>query len=363
VPSCATPDHTSAAPPLESSSRPLVSVVVLNYHGHAWMRRCLESLQTQTLFHQSQIIVADNASTDGSDRLAEELMQGWENGLFIQNGANLGFGAGSNLAVKQATGQYLLFLNPDVWLEPDCLEQAVRVAEEQQAGACGVLVRDYDDDNFQSNGAAGFDVTGQHIGQVQGDRPVELFCANGFFFIRTDLFRRIGGFDDTFFLYGEEGDLSWRVWISGQRILYAPQARIHHRGAASANPKGGTKIVELRTSDSKRYYSNRNHLLTLLKNCRGPGLLMVPASVLFLLLESLAGAIFLRRAGFIQRTWWAAVRDCWRMRAHVLTERRRIRGYRVRGDLWMLRFLRFGLGRWADYQRMFKLGKPIVEAR
>jgi N-acetylglucosaminyl-diphospho-decaprenol L-rhamnosyltransferase len=347
----------------EATSQPLVTVVLLNYNGQAWMRRCLESLQAQTIFPQCQIIVADNASTDGSDKLAEELIRDWPNGLFIQNGANLGFGAGSNLAVREATGKYLLFLNPDLWLESDCVEQAVRVAEEHQVGACGVHVLDYDDDTFQSNGSAGFDITGHMLGVTRADGPVELFCANGFYFIRTDLFRRIGGFDDSFFLYWEEGDLSWRVWTSGNRILYASKARIHHRGAAAANPKGGTKIVELRTSDSKRYYTNRNHLVTLLKNCRGPGLLMVPLAAVFLFVEACAGVVFLRRASFWKRTWWDAVRDTWRLRGHIAAERRRIRGFRVRGDLYMLRFLKFGLGRWPDYQRMFKLGKPIVEAR
>ena len=347
----------------EAPAQPLVSVVILNYNGQVWMRRCLESMQAQTLFRQSQIIVADNASTDGSDRLAEELLRGWDNGLFIQNGANIGFGAGSNLAVRQATGEYLLFLNPDVWLEPDCLEQAVRAAQARQSGACGVRVLDYEDNNFQNAGGLGFDVFSLGISVPPNAEPEELCIANGFFFIRADLFRRLGGFDEKFFLYCEETDLSWRVWLSGQRISYAAKAVIHHRGAASANPKGGTKIVELRTSDSKRYYTNRNHWLTLLKNCQGLGLLILPLNAGFLFLESLAMALYLRRFSFFQRAWWEAASDCWRMRGYVAAQRRQVSTYRVRGDLFMLRFLRFGLGRWPDYRRMFRLGRPIVEAR
>src|SRR5688572_25455803 len=119
------------------------------------MHRCLESLRTQTIFQQIEVLIADNASTDGSDKLAAELIASWPNGRFIQNGANIGFGAGSNRAVERAKGKYLFFLNADVWLESDCLEKVYRATEQAQVGATGLLVMDYDDDTVQARGGVG----------------------------------------------------------------------------------------------------------------------------------------------------------------------------------------------------------------
>lgn len=340
-----------------------VSVIIVNYNAEYWMQRCFESLATQTIFPEMQVIVVDNASTDGSDQTAQRLMAGWPNSVFIQTGENLGFGRAVNHAVNSALGTYLLLLNADIWLESDCLEQLVDAAVLRQAAAVGVHVLNYEDNSFQNNGATGFDICGMGIEPNPATIPEELYMANGFMFIRRDVFQEIGGEDNAFFLYNEEGDLSARVWIAGHHITYAPKAHIHHRGAASANPKGGTKIVELRTSDSKRFYANRNHLLCLLKNSQHILLLLVLSSVFFLLIESLVGMVLSRRWSYFSRTYLGALTDCWRLRAHIRAERRRIRGFRKRSDFWMLRFFRFRFGRWNEYKRMLKLGMPIFEPR
>jgi N-acetylglucosaminyl-diphospho-decaprenol L-rhamnosyltransferase len=347
----------------ESESALLVSVIIVNYNAEFWMRRCFESLAAQTIFPKIQIIVADNASTDGSDKVAQTLMTGWPHSVFIQNGENLGFGRAVNRAAKTARGRYLFLMNADLWLERDCLEQLVNSAEGNQAAAAGVLVSNYDDDTFQSNGASGFDIFGFCVGPRRKTVPKELFCANGFFFIRRDVFLAIGEEDEAFFLYNEESDLSWRIWIAGHRIVYSPAARVHHRGSASVNPKGGTRVVEIRTSDAKRYYSTRNHLLCLLKNCQNILLLMLIPAICFLFLESLAGAILSRRWSFFRQTFWTALVGCWQLRAHIIAERQRIRSFRKRGDFWMLKFLKLRPSRWDELKRMLKLGLPILDAR
>jgi GT2 family glycosyltransferase len=325
------------------------------------MRRCVQSLQAQSIFPRIQVIIADNASTDRSDRLSQELLANWSNGLFIQNGANLGFAAGSNLAVKQAKGKYLFFLNPDVWLEPDCLERLFNAAEKAGAGAAGALVLDYDNDNIQTRGGVAFDFCGYPVIPKRNQVPKILFASCGFFFIRAELFRRLGGFEDQFFLYGEETDLSWRVWVSGNSIIHAPLARIHHRGEASINPKGGTRIIEFRTSETKRYYANRNHLIVLLKNAQHILLLMLLPCLILMFLESFAAVILLRRWSFFRETFWASLVGCWQLRKHVLSERRQIHGFRTRSDFQMLRFLTWRFGRWPEVRKVFRKGIPIVE--
>jgi len=340
---------------------PLVSVIILNYNGAKWMLRCLESLKSQTIFLRTEVIIADNASSDGSDRLSEQLIEGWTNASFVQNGANIGFAAGCNRAAERATGKYLFFLNPDVWLEPDCLQQLFERTEKSGAGAAGALVLDYDDNSFQSFGGDGFDIFGLGVGTTVERAGNRLFTPVGFYFIRADLFRKLGGYDEQFFLYAEDTDLSWRVWLSGHWIVTAPLARIHHRGGASVNPAGGTKIVEMRTSESKRYHANKNNLLTLLKNCRHILLVLALTNVFLLTVEAVLGFLIARRFSFLRMTFFNVLRDCWTLRHHLRAERKKIAGLRSRGDLWMLRFLTWRLSHWHDFVRVFKLGLPRVD--
>ncbi len=190
------------------SSPPLLSVLVLNYNGLAWIERCLESLRQQTILDRMEVVVADNRSTDGSDRMAERLLASWPNGRFVQHGENLGYCEGNNRAAQLARGEYLLFLNNDTWLEPECLERLLAETRAARATAATPLVLDYDSDNFQSLGAAGFDL----FGLVADRRPFagtrEVFMPEGCaYLIRRDAFEALGRFDPVFFMYADELDL------------------------------------------------------------------------------------------------------------------------------------------------------------
>src|SRR5204863_3938153 len=125
-----------------------------------------------------------------------------------------------------------------------------------------------------------------------------------------------------FFMYADEYDLSWRIWAAGGRIVLASSARLHHRGAASVNPEGRTKMVETRTSDTTRFYANRNNLLVVLKNSRSFLLLMFPLQLMLLLAESMVFLILSRRWASVRRAYLEAIRDCWRLRRHVTGKRR-----------------------------------------
>jgi GT2 family glycosyltransferase len=345
----------------QTAASPLISVVILNYNGAKWIERCLASLRQQTLFSQIEIIVADNLSTDGSDRLAEELLREMPNGRFVQNGANLGFCEGNNRGAQSATGAYLFFLNNDTWLEPDCLEVLLRETERLKADAATPLVMNFDDDSFQSLGAAGFDIFGLTTCRLPHNNTREVLMPEGCsFLIRRSLFETLGKFDAEFFMFADEYDLAWRLWVAGGRAVAVPSARLHHRGAANVNPAGQGAVVELRTSDAKRFYTNRNNLLVLLKGARNVLLLLVPLQFGLLLLEALVALVLVRRWGFVRRAYLGAFADCWRLRHHVLAERKRIREFRRHGDWWMLRFLRLRLNRWDELHRLRRLGVPKV---
>ena len=346
---------------MNGSSHPVLSVIILNYNGAPWLARCLDSLKAQTIFPLIEVIIADNLSSDGSDKLAQELLRGWNNGAFLQNGANLGFCEGNNRAVPLAKGKWLFFLNNDTWLEPDCLEKLLAGVEAAQAQAASPLVLNYADDSQQVIFGVGFDIFGLPAFARKREPIGELFMPPGCsYLIDAALFRQLGQFDKEIFLYSDELDLSWRVWLSGHRCAAVQTARLHHRLAANVNPKGQGAMVEYRTSDSKRFYANRNSLLVLLKHARHILFLLVFTQLLLLTLEGLAGLVLLRRWSFVKRAYLDALADLWRLRRHIFAERKRMRPLRRRGDFWMLRFFTWRLNRWYEVRQVFRYGLPKV---
>ncbi len=221
-------------PPSGTATAPLISVVVLNYNGVQWMERCLRSLQQQTLFSQIEVIVADNSSRDGSDTLAQKIMQGWPNGRFVQNGANFGFCEGNNRGAASATGRHLFFLNNDTWLEPNCLEILLRETQQRQAGAATPLVMNYEDDTFQSLGAGGFDIFGFPAAPLcsHADTREVMMPEGCSYLIERDLFDKLGKFDTDFFMYADE----LGSFLAG--LDCGPQGRGGAGGAPASSRRG-----------------------------------------------------------------------------------------------------------------------------
>jgi GT2 family glycosyltransferase len=336
----------------------LVSVIIVCYNSRQWLPNCLASLQKQTYFLKSEVILVDNASKDGTEQLAKELTANWSNARVIQTGDNVGFGVANNRGAEVSQGKYLYLLNPDTWLEADCLEQFFLVAERTGAGCVSGLMLEYEDNTEQARGCIGFDFCGNGVKTSKGQIPERLFCILGFIFISKDLYIRLGCMDETFFMYVEEPDLSWRVWIAGGKIVPALTARVHHRGSAYVNPAGGGKIVENRTSTNTRFLANRNSLLVIAKNCQHLLLLMLLPNILIILLEGLFVLLMTRNAAIARRVSLDVFAGCWRLRNHVLKERKRIRTFRRRGDIWMLRFFRLGFGRSYEIKAILKRGFP-----
>ncbi|HTG43108.1 MAG TPA: glycosyltransferase family 2 protein, partial [Verrucomicrobiae bacterium] len=233
------------------STRPedliLISVIIVNYNGARWMERCLQTLAAQTLADRLEIIISDNKSTDGSDHYAADWLQRTGRGRVLQNGGNVGFCEGNNIGARAARGRFLFFVNCDAWLEEDCLAKLTAELEKRQADAASPIVLDYDDDSFQSSGAEGIDLFGIPNANGPVNSTTEVFAVPGCsLLVSREMFERIGGFPPELFMYAEETDLGWRIWLAGGLVLLVPAARVHHRGAVAANPEGGAKITESR---------------------------------------------------------------------------------------------------------------------
>jgi len=180
------------------------------------------------------------------------------------------------------------------------------------------------------------------------------------YLIERKLFYDLGCFDPEFFMFADEFEFSWRVWLSGHKAVGVPAARLHHRGAAQVNPAGGADIVELRTSYTKRYYANRNSLLVLLKDAQHILLLLIPLQLTMLVLEAMIALFLVRRWAFLKRSYIQAIADAWRLRTHILNQRQFVKSLRKKGDFWMLRFLRARPNRWEEILHVAKLGLPKV---
>ncbi|HQO50789.1 MAG TPA: glycosyltransferase family 2 protein, partial [Bacteroidales bacterium] len=244
------------------------AVVILNYNGKRFLERFLPGVISRSA-HMAEIIVADNASTDGSVRFMQEH---FPQVRLILNDRNGGFAAGYNEALAQVDTEYYVLLNSDIevgegWLEPllEMMETDASIA------ACQPKLLSFADKAyFEYAGAAGgfIDKFGypfcrgrlfQNVEKDEGqyDTALEVFWASGAcMFVRSDLYHRMGGLDADFFAHMEEIDFCWRLKNVGYKIMYCPDSEVYHIG-------GGTLP---KNSPRKTYLNFRNNLSMLFKN-------------------------------------------------------------------------------------------------
>ncbi len=240
--------------------RPAATVVLVNWNGREIIGPCLDALSEQRLAGGVEILVVDNASTDGSDQLVERRA-----GVrLVRSRRNLGFAGGVNLGIGQARGEYLALLNTDAQARPGWLEHLVQAAQgERVAAVTGKLLFADRPGVIQnagvlllSDGSAGDRGSGEpDDGRYAAPEEVFGACGGGMLMSRAAL-ADVGGFDESFFMYYEDTDWSWRARLRGWRILYEPGAVALHAHAASS----------VEWSDLFTFHADRNRLFTVLKN-------------------------------------------------------------------------------------------------
>ena len=286
---------------MSDSIADLVSVIVLNYNGRRWLRPCLDALAAQRGAPPFEVIVVDNASTDGSADAVREYIQETaavaETGGFgalhlIETGANLGFAGGNNAGAREARGAWLVFLNNDTVAEPDWLARlhAEAVAHPECALVTSRLVF-MDDPSIVDSAGDGYFRAGGAFKHGHGAPAAdfsssrEVFGAcGGAFMIRRDAFEALGGFDARFFMNYEDVDLSYRARLRGLRIWYAASAVVRHAGSGSLGALSPAAV----------FYGQRNLEWTWIKNTP-PGLLA--STALPHAIYSLAGLSHYARRG------------------------------------------------------------------
>ena len=247
---------------------PRVAVVVLNWNGIEMLKKFLPSVQS-SIYPNIEIVVADNASEDGSQDWVEENMPSVK---LLRGTRNLGFAEGYNYFLKQIEADYYVLLNSDVEVTPGWIYPVIKLMEQdEKIACCQPKILSYSKRNyFEYAGACGgwidslgypfsrgrvFDTLEMDSGQY--DDASRIFWATGAaLFVRAKLFHQAGGFDKYFFAHQEEIDLCWRLQGMGHEIWVCPQSVVYHVGAGTL-PSGSPKKV---------YLNFRNNLVMLAKN-------------------------------------------------------------------------------------------------
>ncbi len=268
------------------TSQPSVTIIVLNYNGIEDTTNCLKSLIT-TKYSNFNIQVVDNGSKINEIDLLKKIFK-QKFIKYTRFNKNYGFTGGSNRIAKKARTKYLVFLNNDTVVEPNWLNRLVKTTElDPKIVACQpkILLMD-DKSKFDYAGGSGgvIDKYGYPFtrGRLffsseqdnkQYNLPKELFWASGAaMIVRRDIFKQLGMFDESFFLYMEEIDFCWRAINKGFKILSVPSSVVYHKVA------GSTKKNLAR----KRYYEHRNNLILLTKNySRHDMITLFPRRILF----------------------------------------------------------------------------------
>lgn len=216
------------------TSAPLVYVVVLNYNGVEYLKACLSSLEMQT-YTNYRIVVYDNASTDDS---ADFVSKNFPNVMVVQAEKNFGFAKGNNLAIKFAFSQkadYVFLLNNDTAAEKDLLEKLISTAESDDSiGIVGPAVFNLKNKGLIQEMGVGIDRFGYPLAIKSSSDNLGIFFVSGCaMMIKAELLRRIGFFDEKYFMFAEDLDLCWRVQLAGYKITVNETAKIYHASGAS----------------------------------------------------------------------------------------------------------------------------------
>jgi N-acetylglucosaminyl-diphospho-decaprenol L-rhamnosyltransferase len=236
-----------------------VSVVVVNWNAGAALDACLESVRADGLVGR-ELIVVDNASSDGS---ATRVRARHPEVMLLESGDNLGFARAANLGAQAARGDTLVFLNPDARVLPGAIATLVGALEASPgAGIAGGGL--CDGAGRWQPGAARFgpvahlilDTTLGRLPARCRRRPYRVDWVYGTFMaVRTAVFRRLGGFDARYFVYGEDLDLCYRAAAVGVRTIHVPEARAVHGGNLSAMQRFGDGREAAVVQGELRFYA------------------------------------------------------------------------------------------------------------
>jgi len=218
---------------------PSVSLIVLNWNGKHHLDSCLGSLsELDYPASKLEVILCDNGSVDGSVEFVKAKFAGVK---VIALDRNYGFAEGNDRAAEEASGEWVGFLNNDMWVKPAWLKDMLAALEERPDAACiASKIVNWDGSALDFVGG-GVNFMGQafQLDYGKAESPHDkfrrlLFACGGAMLVRRELFLEVGGFDPDFFAFFEDVDLGWRLNVLGYDTWYTPRAIAYHRHHGTA---------------------------------------------------------------------------------------------------------------------------------
>lgn len=246
---------------------PSVTAIVLNWCAEEDTRACLRSLQASD-YPSLRVVLVDNGSDDGS---GERLHAEFPDLAFVQTGANLGYTGGNNAGIRRALADgcdYVLVLNNDTEVDEAMVSHLVRAAEaDPRVGAVGpkILFAEAPDriwfggGDFSRMRAMGFHRLEGEVDPDPRGGPIEevTFLTGCCLLLPARIARDFGGFEEDFFVYMEDTDLSLRLTTAGYRLLYQPAARMIHKISMTQGTEPGTFQLVLSVRNRRRLARRR----------------------------------------------------------------------------------------------------------
>jgi len=243
-----------------------VSIVIVSWNTRDILRDCLRSVYDQTEGIPFEVIVVDNASSDGS---AETVASGFPQAILIRNATNRGFAAANNQGIAVAKGRYVLLLNSDTVVLDQAVMKAVAFADQHLDAAvvgCRVLNpdRSLQPTCFTFPSLLNLLLLTTYLAKVlprnrffgrekmawwdRSDVRAVDVVTGCFMLVRRDAIAAVGAMDEDYFMYGEETDWCWRFKRCGWQVLFTPSAEIVHLGGQSSKVVRDRMLIQLRLS-------------------------------------------------------------------------------------------------------------------
>lgn len=258
-----------------SSDYPSISIIIVNWNSKDYLRKCLASINEHASDLSPQVIVVDGASFDGC---AEMLSEEYPSTSFIQSKENIGFGRCNNLGVEKADGELLLLLNPDTELKPGSLQNLISeyIGLDSPSMLGARLLNS--DGSFQATSVhAAPTPLNQALGSnflmrlfpksslwgtyeaYHSSTPTEVEAISGAcMLLPTSLFREVGGFTPSYFMYAEDMDLCLKVRRQKVKIYHIPTSEIIHHGGTSSSQQT-SHFSTLKMREAMYHYFTLNH--------------------------------------------------------------------------------------------------------